>query len=147
MSSTPVLALPDFSKQFTVETDACTGGIGAVLMQEHRPIAYLSKALSPKHLGMSTYEKEMLAVIMAIQKWRAYLLGQHFVIKTDHEAIKYIIEQKITTSLQQKWVSKLLGFDYSVVYKKGSENLAADALSRFHEEDKGCAAITVLQPL
>lgn len=68
MTETPVLSLPDFSKTFVVETDACMRGIGAVLMQDSRPIAYLSKALAAKHLGMSTYEKEMLAMIMAVQK-------------------------------------------------------------------------------
>lgn len=72
---------------------------------------------------------------------------QHFVIRTDHEAIKSTIEQKITTSLQQKWVSKLLRFDYSVLNKKGGENLVVDALSWIHEDDKECAVVTVLQPL
>lgn len=59
MTDTPVLALPDFSKTLIVETDACAHGIGAVLMQEGRHIAYLSKALTPKHLGLSTSEKEL----------------------------------------------------------------------------------------
>ena len=70
MVSTPVLALPNFSKSFVVETDASGGGIGAVLMQDAHPIAYLSKALSPKHQQLSTYEKEFLAVVMAVEKWR-----------------------------------------------------------------------------
>lgn len=70
-------------------------------------------------MGLSTYEKELLAVITAVQKWRAYLLGHQFIIMTDHEAIKHIMEQKLTTSLQQKWVSKLLGYDYVITHKKG----------------------------
>lgn len=102
MTSTPVLALPNFSKPIIIETDACKNGVGAVMMQEGRPIAYLSKALCPKHLGLSTYEKELLAVIIATQKWRSYLLGHPFIVKTDHEALKHIMEQKISTSLQQK---------------------------------------------
>lgn len=134
MTNTPVLALPDFSKPLVVETDACKGGVGAVLMQDSRPIAFLSKALSPKHLGLSTYEKELLAVIIATQKWRSYLLGHPFIIKTDHESLKHLMEQRITTSLQQRWLSKLMGFDYMVQYRKGKENHAADALSRLHEE-------------
>lgn len=88
MTETPVLALPDFEKTFVIETDACRNGVGAVMMQDNRPIAYMSKVLSPKHLGLSTYEKEMMAVIMAVQKWREYLLGHQFIIRTDHEAIK-----------------------------------------------------------
>lgn len=68
MSSTPVLALPDFNKQFVVETDACDYGIGAVLMQQGQPIAFLSKALADKHRHLSIYEKEFLAVIMAVDR-------------------------------------------------------------------------------
>jgi hypothetical protein len=68
MTSTPVLALPDFQAQFTVETDACFDGVGAVLMQQGQPIAYLSKALSLKHQQLSIYEKEFLALILAVDK-------------------------------------------------------------------------------
>jgi hypothetical protein len=70
MMSTPVLALLDFEEKFVVETDACEDGIGAVLMQRHRPIAYLSKALSVKNKGMSIYDKEFLALLMEVEKWR-----------------------------------------------------------------------------
>jgi hypothetical protein len=79
----PVLAVPDFSKQFIVETDACGVGIGAVLMQHDHPIAYLSKALCPKNQALSTYEKECLAILLAIDKWRSYLQHQEFIIRTD----------------------------------------------------------------
>lgn len=69
MTQTPVLALPNFTAQFTVETDACAEGIGVVLMQTSRPIAYLSKALGAKHRGLSIYEKEFLRLTMAVEKW------------------------------------------------------------------------------
>lgn len=84
MSTTPVLALPDFQKSFVIETYACYGGIGAVLMQEKRPIAYLSKSLGHKNLGLSIYEKELLSLVTAVSKRRHYLERQHFIIKTDH---------------------------------------------------------------
>jgi len=98
MTSARVLALPDFTKTFIIEADAPGGGIGAVLMQESHPLAYLSKALSPKHQALSTYENEFMAVVMAIERWRPYLLGRHFVINTDHFSLKYLVEQKITTA-------------------------------------------------
>ena len=73
MAHTPVLALPNFADPFVVETDACATGVGAVLMQHGRPIAFLSKALGPQHQQLSIYEKEFLALIMAVEKWRSYL--------------------------------------------------------------------------
>jgi hypothetical protein len=81
-----VLALPDFTKGFTLETDASAKGIGAVLMQDNYPIAYLSKSLGPKAQALSTYEKECLAVIMAVTKWKQYLQHKEFTILTDHKA-------------------------------------------------------------
>ena len=99
MCKAPVLRLPDFQKTFTIETDASGRGIGAVLMQEGHPIAFLSKALSPRNLGLSAYEKELLVLEMAVTKWRHFLIGYHFVIKTDHQSLKYLLDQKLTTAL------------------------------------------------
>jgi len=130
MISAPVLALPTFEKTFVVETDTSGSGIGAVLMQDSHPIAYLSKALAPKHQNLSTYEKEFLAMGLAVEKWRLYLLGRHFIIKTDRFGLKYLMEQKITTTFQSKWLSKLMRFDYEICYKKGKENVDADSLFR-----------------
>lgn len=73
LTKAPVLAIPDFKKDFVLETDACDYGIGAVLMQEGHPVAYLSKALCPRNQTLSVYEKECLAILMAIEKWRPYL--------------------------------------------------------------------------
>jgi hypothetical protein len=131
MTTTSVLALLDFTKTFVIESDASNVGIGAVLMQEGRPLAFISKALSSLHLNMSVYDKEMLAVIHAVTKWRPYLIGHRFQIQTDHRSLKYLLEQRISSMEQHKWVTKLLGYDYEIVYKKGVENLVADALSRF----------------
>ena len=122
MVSALILALPDFSLPFTIKTDASGVGIGAVLAQQGHPIAYLSKALAPKHQALSAYEREFLVVVLAVEKWRPCLLGRHFVIKTYHFNLKYLIEQKITTPFQSKWLLKLIGFDYEVVYRKGKEN-------------------------
>ncbi|GKA27304.1 transposon ty3-I gag-pol polyprotein [Tanacetum coccineum] len=132
MISAPVLKLPDFTKEFTVETDASGGGIRAVLLQEGHPIAFLSKTLSAKHQLMSTYEKEFLAVVVALEKWRGYLLDRRFKIKTNHISLKYLMDQRMSTPTQLKWLPKLMGFDFAIVYKKGVDNVIADALSRLH---------------
>src|SRR5512141_342587 len=81
--SAPVLALLDFRKQFVVETDASDQGIGAVLMQDQHPLAFLSKALGPRTQSLSTYEKESLAIILAVEQWRSYLQHDEFVIRID----------------------------------------------------------------
>lgn len=75
MTQDLVLALPNFAQPFVIECDAIGLGVGVVLMQENRPIAYLSKALKGRALHMSTYEKELFVLVIAIQKWRPYLLG------------------------------------------------------------------------
>lgn len=128
--TTPVLALPDFSKDFTIECDASDVGVGAVLSQGGHPIAFLSKVLSQKHLALSVYDKEMMAVVIAVEHWRPYLLGHHFNIITDHRTIEHFLKQRITTPSQQKWLIKLLGYNYTVQYRSGINNAAPDALSR-----------------
>ena len=99
-------------------------------MQDHRPIAFHSQVLKGKALRLSTYEKELLALVTAVHRWRPYLLGRPFIIKTDQQSLKYILEQRIATPAQQKWLAKLLGYLFVVEYKKGCDNKVADALSR-----------------
>ena len=130
MTTTPILAMPNFNESFTIETDASGEGIGAVLSQCGKPVAYMSRALGVAKKSWSTYAKEMLAIIEAIRTWRPYLLGQKFYIQTDQCSLKYFLKQRIATPEQQKWVAKLLGYDYEITYKPGRENSAADALSR-----------------
>jgi Reverse transcriptase (RNA-dependent DNA polymerase)/RNase H-like domain found in reverse transcriptase/Retroviral aspartyl protease len=148
MCKAPVLALPDFSKEFVLETDASDKGVGAVLMQGRRPIAYLSKALGIKNQSLSTYEKELMTLLIAVQKWRHYLQANPFVIKTDHISLKQLLEQRLTHTLQHKGMCKLLGLDYVIQYKKGIENKAVDALSRRAHVQQGSQmlAITELIP-
>lgn len=87
MSTTPVLTLPDFFKPFVIETNASGQGIGAVLMQEGSPLSFLSKTLCPRNQSLSIYEREFLAVLMAIQKWKHYLQGRRFIIRTDQQSL------------------------------------------------------------
>lgn len=78
----------------------------------------------------------MFAITSAVGKWRHYLLGSHFIIKTDHKSLKNLLTQSIQTPEQQIFLCKRLGFDFSIIYKPGKENVVADALSRSFEEDK-----------
>jgi hypothetical protein len=109
MMSTPVLALPNFEESFVVETDACDDDIGAVLMQKQRPIAYLSKAFSMKNRGLSIYDKEFLALLMAVEKWRTYLQRAEFIIRTDHIALSFLKHQVLHSELQRKPMAKMMG--------------------------------------
>ena len=125
--------MPNFTQIFVIEVDASGQGIGVVLMQQHHPIAFISRMLNQQQQALSTYEKELLAVVFAVQKWRHYLLSRPFVIRTDHRSLKYMLEHILTTTFQQKWLVKLMKFKFSIEYKQGKENVAADALSRLKD--------------
>ncbi|KAK1679066.1 hypothetical protein QYE76_039914 [Lolium multiflorum] len=146
MITAPVLAVPDFKLQFVVDTDACDVGIGAVLSQQGHPVAYVSRALGPRNRGLSVYEKEYLAIILAVQHWRLYLQVGEFVIRTDHKSLAHLTDQRLHTDWQQKLLTKLMGFQYKIMYKKGVLNGAADALSRKPPDSSQAFAITTVQP-
>lgn len=95
LSNAPVLALPNFQKPFVVETDASKYGVEAILQQEGHPVAYISKALAVQHHALSTYEKEFIALVFALEKWRPYLFGRRLTIRTDHQSLKH--QQRILT--------------------------------------------------
>jgi hypothetical protein len=118
-----VLTTPDFKKTFIVECDASGNGIGVVLMQEGRPLDFESQPLKGKDLHKPIYEKEMMAILHALKKWRHYLIGRHFKVKTDHDSLKYFLEQRLSSEEQQKWVTKILGYDFEIIYKKGKKML------------------------
>ena len=108
MSSTLVLATPNFSKLFVIECDTPGYGLGAVLMQDEHPIAFESGKLNKQEQLKSTYDKEMLAIMQALVKWRQYLLGRNFMIRTDHNSLQYLLQQKTLSTEQQKWIEKTL---------------------------------------
>ena len=130
MTTCPVLALPNFSKPFELQCDASGEGIGAVLMQDKHPIAFESRKLRGPERGYSIYDKEMLAIMHALAKFRQYLVGSKFVVKTDHNNLRHFLGQRDLNDRQQKWVSKLQSYDFDISFVKGTQNIVADALSR-----------------
>lgn len=129
----PVLALPNFTIPFEIECDASGKGVGVVLLQQKRLIAFFSKAFVGAHLSKYVYEKELMALVLVVQYWRQYLMGRKFIVHSDQKSLKHLLEQRITKDNQQTWMSKLMGFQFDIMYKKGKENVVADALSRQHE--------------
>jgi ribonuclease HI len=102
-------------------------------------LAFLSKALGPQSRGLSTYEKEYMAIVIAMQQWRSYLQYAEFIIYTDHKSLSQLNEQRLHTVWEHKVFRKLLGLQYKVVDKKGANNQVADALSqRIHDESTMC---------
>ena len=130
MTEEPVLALPDHTKVFEVHTDASNFAIGGVLMQERRPIAFESRKLNDTERRYTVQEKEMTAIIHCLRTWRHYLLGSHFIVKTDNVATSYFHTQKKLSPKQARWQDFLAEFDYTLEYKLGTANHVADALSR-----------------
>ena len=146
MVSTPVLALPNFAEPFEIETDACDSGVGAVLSQNGHPMAFYSKALGVNNQKLSIYEKEFIAILMAVDKWRCYLQRGQFVIKTDHKSLCHLQDQTLSTDWQKKAMTKLAGIQFNLQYKKGSENKVADVLSRVGHAME-CSAIYGATPI
>ena len=130
LTHAPLLALPDFGKTFEIECDASGIGIGGVLMQGGRPVAYFSEKLSGPTLNYPTYDKELYALVRVLETWQHYLWPKEFVIHSDHEALKYIKSQSKLSRRHAKWVEFIESFPYVIKHKKGKENIVADALSR-----------------
>ncbi|XP_040955925.1 uncharacterized protein, partial [Gossypium hirsutum] len=133
LCSAHLLKLPNFAKTFELECDASGIGIGTVLMQDKQPIAYFSEKLNGAQLNYSTYDKELLALVRALQVWQHYLLPNEFVIHTDHESLKWLKGQGKLSKRHARWVEFIETFPYVIQYKTGKDNVVADALSRRYD--------------
>eukprot|EP00253_Pinus_taeda_P036040 PITA_36040 len=129
ISSCAVLVLMDFLQPFVSECDASGEGIGAVLMQGGHPIAFEIRKLLLHERLYSIYNKEMLAIMRALAKFWHYLVGNRFKVRTDHNSLRFFLEQKQLQERQQKWISKIQAYDFDIEYVKGKNNMVADALS------------------
>jgi hypothetical protein len=136
LTTEPLLRYPDFTRPFVLTTDASNEAIGAILSQgaigKDPPIAFASRTLNSAEKNYPTIEKELLAIVWGCKHFRQYLYGRKFTIVTDHRPLTWIFSVKDPSSRLLRWRLRLEEYDYEVVYKKGSENRNADALSRIH---------------
>nr|GEV19977.1 reverse transcriptase domain-containing protein [Tanacetum cinerariifolium] len=132
VTEAPVLALPNFDEVFLVECDASGVGIGGLLSQNQRPIAFFSEKLNDTRRKYSTYDKDFYDIVRSLDTWRHYLLSNEIVMFSDHEALKFINGQHKLKPRQAKWVEFIQAFLFVIRHKVGSNNQVADALSRRH---------------
>ncbi|KAJ6839083.1 uncharacterized protein M6B38_316420 [Iris pallida] len=154
----PILALPSGSGGYEIYSDASGKGLGCVLMQHGRVIAYASRQLKTHERNYPTHDLELAAVVFALKLWRHYLYGERIKIYTDHKSLKYVFTQKEINMRQRRWLELLKDFDMELTYHPGKANKVADALSRRPEaffmntpkeilEDLRKMGIEVIRPL
>ncbi|GJR37319.1 putative nucleotidyltransferase, ribonuclease H [Tanacetum coccineum] len=128
--SAPILTLPSGSGGFQIYSDASKKGLGCVLMQHGKVIAYASRQLKPYEVNYPTHDLELAAVVFALKIWRHYLYGEACDIFTDHKSLKYIFTQRELNMRQRRWLELLKDYDTNIQYHPGKANVVADALSR-----------------
>ena len=142
LTTAPVLALPDGSEDFVIYTDASRAGLGCVLHQRDRVIAYASRQLKPGEETYPTHDLELAAVFHALKIWRHYLYGTSCKVMTDHKSLKYIFTQKELNMRQRRWLELLKDYDLDIVYHPGKANVVADALNRKTHQEVAVARLT-----
>lgn len=134
LTTAPVLQQADGTKPYTLRTDASDYALGAVLLQgeeaEERPVEYASRLLTPAERNYSTTEREALAVVYAVGKFRSYIEGSKILIGTDHQPLRWLLSQKLPTGRFTRWALCLQGYDLQIDYTPGKYNVVADTLSR-----------------
>ncbi|KAJ9510305.1 hypothetical protein QJQ45_015781 [Haematococcus lacustris] len=143
VAQVPMLRLPDHTQPFQVYCDASLQGVGAVLMQDGYPLAYLSKKLSSAERNYTTGEQELLALITACKEWRCYLEGVPFTLFTDHKPLTALPTQKVLSRRQARWMEFLSRFTFDLQYLPGDAN-PADPLSRIPAGPQDCAMVCVV---
>ncbi|GJS91963.1 putative reverse transcriptase domain-containing protein [Tanacetum coccineum] len=130
LCSAPILALPEGSENFMVYCDASHKGLGAVLMQKEKVIAYASRHLKIHEKNYTTHDLELGAVVFALKMWRHYLYGTKYVVFTNHKNLQHILDQKELNMRQRRWLELLSDYDCELRYHPGKANVVADAVSR-----------------
>ncbi|GJZ45302.1 putative reverse transcriptase domain-containing protein, partial [Tanacetum coccineum] len=130
LCSAPIFALPEGSENFMVDCDASHKGLGAVLMQKEKVIAYASRQLKIHEKNYTTHDLELGAVVFTLKMWRHYLYGMKCVVFTDHKSLQHILDQKELNMRQRRWLELLSDYDCEIRYHPRKANVVADALSR-----------------
>ena len=145
LTSAPILAQPDITRPFDIYCNASGTGLGCVLMQDQRVIAYASRALRRHEENYATHDLELAAVVHALKIWCHYLLGNLVHIYSDHKSLKYIFTQSELNLRQRRWLELIKDYDLEIHYHPGKANVVADAMS--HKASCSCVSATVLQKL
>jgi hypothetical protein len=137
-----VLVLPDIHKEFTIYCDASRQGLGCVLMQEGKVVAYASRQLKTHEQNYPTHDLELVVVVHALKIWRHYLIGNKCEIYTYHKSIKYIFTQSDLNLRQRRWLELIKDYNLKIHYHPGKANVVADALS----QKVYCHHLVILKP-
>ena len=130
LTSAPILIVPDRGVGYTIYCDASREGLGCVLMQLGKVVAYGSRQLKIHEKNYPTHDLELAAVVFALKSWRHYLYGERFEVFSDHKSLKYIFSQRYLNLRQRRWMELLEDYDFDLQYHPGKANVIADALSR-----------------
>ena len=130
LTSAPILVVPDRGVGYTIYCDTSRDGLGCVLMQQGKVVAYGSRQLKIHEKNYPTHDLELAAVVLALKSWRHYLYGEKFEVYSDHKSLKYIFSQKDLNLRQRRWMELLEDYDFELQYHPGKANVVADALSR-----------------
>ena len=126
----PMLIQPTLGRDYTIYSDASRIGLGCVLMQDGKVVAYASRQLKPHEQNYPTHDLELAAVVLALKIWRHYLYGEKYRIFIDHKSLKYLLTQKYLNLRQRWWLELFKDYDCIIDYHPGKANVVADALSR-----------------
>jgi hypothetical protein len=130
LTTTPILRIADPNEDFIVCIDACKEGLGGVLTQNGFVICYESKKLKEHERHYATHDLELAAIVHALRKWRHYLMGKRFELRTDHNGLKYLFDQPTLNARQSRWLEFLSEYDFDIKHIKGKENKVVDELGR-----------------
>jgi hypothetical protein len=130
LTSAPILRIADPNEDFIVCTNSCKEGLGGVLSQNGFVICYESRKLKEHERNYATHDLDLAAIVHALRKWRHYLMGKKFEMRTDHSGLKYLFDQPTLNVRKRRWLEFLSEYDFDIKHIKGKENKVAYALSR-----------------